>query len=136
MAILEAKNLSKTYHQGVLEVKALVDLTLAVESGEFIAVMGASGSGKSTLLNILGGLDEAESGELAIDGQTLGARRDSELTRLRRQRIGFIFQSYNLIPVLSALENVALPLLIDGVKAKEANSRAARLRVAPALKRE
>ncbi len=93
MAILEAKNLSKTYKQGTLEVKALVDLTLAVESGEFIAVMGASGSGKSTLLNILGGLDEAESGELAIDGQTLGARRDSELTRLRRQRIGFIFQS-------------------------------------------
>ncbi len=127
MAILEAKNLSKTYHQGVLEVKALVDLTLAVESGEFIAVMGASGSGKSTLLNILGGLDEAESGELAIDGQTLGARRDSELTRLRRQRIGFIFQSYNLIPVLSALENVALPLLIDGVKAKEANLRAAEM---------
>ncbi len=127
MAILEAKDLSKTYKQGALEVKALTDLTLAVEAGEFIAIMGASGSGKSTLLNILGGLDAAGSGKLAIDGQDLGKRRDSELTKLRRQRIGFIFQSFNLIPVLTALENVALPLLIDGVKAGEANARAAEM---------
>jgi putative ABC transport system ATP-binding protein len=125
LKILRADNLQKTYRQGELEVDALVNLTLAVEPGEFVAVMGASGSGKSTLLHLLGGLDRSTSGSISIDGEELAKRREGEITKLRRRRIGFIFQSFNLIPVLTGLENVALPLLIDGVRLKEANKQAA-----------
>jgi len=125
MAIVETRALSKIYGSGALATRALHGLNLRVEPGTFVAVMGPSGCGKSTLLQLLGGLDRPSSGDVLIEGQALAGLSDDALTTLRRRRIGFIFQSYNLLPVLSALENAALPLALDGVRPAEAQARAA-----------
>lgn len=117
MSVLETKNVSKTYHMGEVEVSALQDVAFAVQKGEFVAVMGPSGSGKSTLLHMLGGLDEPSAGEITLAGQPITHLSDDEVTLVRRRRVGFIFQFYNLVPTLTAAENVALPLLIDGQQA-------------------
>ncbi len=114
MAIVETQALRKVYGEGETEVCALDGVDLSVEPGEFVAVMGPSGCGKSTLLNMLGGLDHATSGCVMIDGNDLTKLTDDKLTELRRRRIGFVFQFFNLIPVLDAVENAALPLTLDG----------------------
>jgi len=114
MAILQARDLNKHYRMGATTVTALADVDLIVEAGEFLAVMGPSGSGKSTLLHLLGGLDRPTSGEVTLDDQRLSALSDKQATLLRRRKIGFVFQFFNLLPTLSAEENLTLPLLIDG----------------------
>ena len=108
---------------GEVTVTALNDVNFAVERGEFVAIMGPSGSGKSTLLHLLGGLDAPTSGEIILAGQALSQLSDDQITRFRRQKIGFIFQFYNLLPILTAAENVVLPLLIDGRPAAEYKAR-------------
>ena len=110
MTILETKDLRKVYGSGDTEVR--VDLT--VEKGEFVAVVGTSGSGKSTLLHMLGGLDRPTGGTVTVDGKELSAMRDEELTIFRRRKIGFVFQNYNLVPVLNVYENIVLPIQLDG----------------------
>lgn len=112
--ILEAHQLTRSYPLGSTNVDALRGVSLSVEVGEFVALMGPSGSGKSTLLNVLGGLDRATSGEVTLDGQDLSRLSDDEATRLRRDRTGFVFQYFNLIPLLTVEENVALPFTIAG----------------------
>jgi putative ABC transport system ATP-binding protein len=112
--ILEATDLTKAYPLGQTTVEALRGVSLSVQAGEFVALMGPSGSGKSTLLQVLGGLDQPTSGEVVLEGQRIGQLSDDEATRLRRDRTGFVFQSFNLIPLLDALENVALPFTIAG----------------------
>ncbi|MEA2610397.1 MAG: putative transport system ATP-binding protein [Chloroflexota bacterium] len=113
-AILEARDLVKTYPLGSQVVEALRGVSLSVEAGEFVALMGPSGSGKSTLLQVLGGLDRPTSGEVVLEGQQIGRLSDDDATRLRRDRTGFVFQSFNLIPLLDVSENVALPFTIAG----------------------
>jgi len=113
-AILEARALTKSYAVGQTTVEALRGVSLAVQPGEFVALMGPSGSGKSTLLQVLGGLDQPTSGEVVLEGQTISHLSDDSATRLRRDRTGFVFQSFNLIPLLDAVENVALPFTIAG----------------------
>lgn len=125
MSMIEITNLSKIYGRGDTAVTALDALNLKIEDGEFLAVMGPSGCGKSTLLHLTGGLDRPSSGKVMLDGNEIHALNDTRLTELRRRKIGFVFQFFNLIPVLTALENVALPLILDGVKTAEANRRAA-----------
>jgi putative ABC transport system ATP-binding protein len=120
MAIVETEALRKVYGEGETQVCALDGVDLTMEPGEFIAVMGPSGCGKSTLLNMVGGLDRPSSGRVSVDGADLTTLSDDKLTELRRRRIGFVFQFFNLIPVLDAVENAALPLTLDGdPKAKE-----------------
>ncbi len=114
MALIQAKNLTKQYGKGETTVMALDHVDLSVEEGEFVAVMGPSGCGKSTLLHLLGGLDRPTEGEVTIAGTALSAMSDDALSQLRRRRIGFIFQFFNLIPILNAVDNAALPLLLDG----------------------
>lgn len=114
MNVLEANELTKQYQMGEVTVHALKQVIFTVEKGEFVAVMGPSGSGKSTLLHLLGGLDEASSGDVVLAGHPISNLSDDEVTHVRRRKVGFIFQFYNLIPTLTAEENVALPLLIDG----------------------
>ncbi len=114
MVILEARNLKKIYGKGEAQVNALNGINLTVKRGEFVAIVGTSGSGKSTFLNIAGGLDVPTSGEIIIDGETLGAFTEKELTVFRRRMIGFIFQNYNLIPMLNVYENIILQLKLDG----------------------
>ena len=114
MTILETKDLRKVYGSGDTEVRALDGVNLAVEKGEFVAVVGTSGSGKSTLLHMLGGLDRPTSGTVTVDGRELSAMRDEELTIFRRRKIGFVFQNYNLVPVLNVYENIVLPIQLDG----------------------
>jgi len=118
-AVLRTENLTKIYRMGEVEVIALKEVNFAVQRGEFVAIMGASGSGKSTLLHLLGGLDTPTHGEVYFDGQALSRLNDDQVTLLRRQKIGFIFQFYNLLPTLNAIENVALPLMIDGQQASQ-----------------
>ncbi len=124
MAIVETESLTKTYGRGETAVSALRGITLRVEPGEFVAVMGPSGCGKSTLLHLIGGLDRPSSGRVLVDGHDLGGLEDDALTDLRRRKIGFIFQFFNLIPVLDAVENAALPLILEGVKPATAHARA------------
>ena len=114
MTILETKDLKKIYGSGETEVRALDGVDLAVEDGEFVAIVGSSGSGKSTLLHMLGGLDRPTSGTVTVDGRELSTLKDEELTIFRRRKIGFVFQSYNLVPVLSVKENILLPIELDG----------------------
>jgi len=114
MTILETKELRKVYGDGETAVHALDGVTLTVEKGEFVAVVGTSGSGKSTLLHMLGGLDRPTSGTVRIDGKDIFSLKDEALTIFRRRKIGFVFQNFNLVPVLSVRENIALPVQLDG----------------------
>ena len=114
MTILETKDLRKVYGSGDTEFRALDGVDLTVEKGEFVAVVGTSGSGKSTLLHMLGGLDRPTGGTVTVDGKELSAMRDEELTIFRRRKIGFVFQNYNLVPVLNVYENIVLPIQLDG----------------------
>lgn len=114
MTVLQTADLRKVYGAGDTEVRALDGVDLTVESGEFVAVVGTSGSGKSTLLHMLGGLDRPTSGKVYVDGNDIFALKDDELTIFRRRRIGFVFQAYNLVPVLSVYENIVLPIELDG----------------------
>ena len=120
MTILETKDLKKYYGKGDTLVKALDGVDLAVEDGEFVAIVGTSGSGKSTLLHMLGGLDRPTSGTVAVDGKDVFSLKDEALTIFRRRKIGFVFQSYNLVPVLTVRENIVLPIQLDGGKVDEA----------------
>ena len=124
MALIEAIELTKVYGKGDTAVTALDHVNLRIERGEFVAVMGPSGCGKSTLLHLLGGLDRPTSGAVKIDGQSLSELSDTALAELRRRRIGFVFQFFNLIPVLDSVENAALPLMLDGLPLPEARRRA------------
>ena len=116
MSILEAKNLKKIYGQGENRVYALDGVDLAVNKGEFLAIVGTSGSGKSTLLHMLGGLDRPTSGEVIVDGVPIFNLKDDELTIFRRRKIGFVFQAFNLVPMLNVYENIVLPMELDGEK--------------------
>lgn len=116
MAFIEVKNLSKVYGSGEAEVKALKDINLNIEQGEFVAIVGPSGSGKSTLLHLLGGVDKPSSGEVIIKGESIYKLKEKELSILRRRKLGFIFQFFNLIPVLTAEENIEMPVLLDNGK--------------------
>lgn len=116
MNILQTESLTKVYNPGTNEVIALNNINLTIKKGEFAAIVGTSGSGKSTLLHMLGGLDRPSSGSVTINGQNIFELKDEELTIFRRRKIGFIFQSYNLIPVLNVYENIVLPLELDGKK--------------------
>ena len=122
--VIQGRQLSKTYNGGV-RVEALRGVDIEVEQGTFVAIMGPSGSGKSTLLNILGGLEVPSGGELLLEGIEIGRMTDDQRTLLRRRRIGFVFQQFNLLPIFSALDNVALPLRLEGVRSGEAEQRAA-----------
>lgn len=124
MSLIQAENLTKVYGKGETAVTALDHVHLGVDAGELVAVMGPSGCGKSTLLHLLGGLDRPTEGRVIIEGQPLNDLSDEALTKLRRQKIGFVFQFYNLIPVLNATENAALPILLDGTNPAKAKARA------------
>ena len=120
MTILETHDLKKYYGAGDTQVKALDGVDLSIEQGEFVAIVGTSGSGKSTLLHMLGGLDRPTSGTVTVDGKDIFALKDEALTIFRRRKIGFVFQSYNLVPVLSVWENIVLPVELDGRKVDKA----------------
>lgn len=124
MSMIKVVNLSKVFGKGETAVTALSGVNLTIEQGQFVAVMGPSGCGKSTLLHLIGGLDQPTSGEVWIDGREIFSMDDAHLTEMRRRQIGFIFQFYNLIPVLTAVENAALPLILDGVKPADAREKA------------
>jgi len=123
-AVVQVANLEKTYRLGNVMVNALRGVNLTLYHAEFVVITGPSGSGKTTLLNIIGTLDRPSSGKVSIDGEDITGMKDGQLTKLRRYKIGFVFQFHNLIPVLTALENVELPLLTAGVKPKAAQERA------------
>jgi putative ABC transport system ATP-binding protein len=125
MSLIQTENLTKIYGSGEAAVTALDHVNLKVEVGEFVAVMGPSGCGKSTLLHLLGGLDRPSQGAVSIDGIAIADMKDDDLTRLRRRRMGFVFQFYNLIPVLTAVENACLPVTLDGMNGAQARKRAA-----------
>ena len=120
MEVLKAVNLTKIYGKGENQVRALDGVSLSVEQGQFAAVVGTSGSGKSTLLHMLGGLERPDEGKVYVDGKDIFSLKEEALTIFRRRKIGFVFQSYNLVPVLSVYENVALPVELDGKKADRA----------------
>ncbi len=119
MSILKTEGLKKYYGSGENQVKALDGVDLEIAAGEFVAVVGTSGSGKSTLLHMMGGLDRATSGRVWIDGNDIFSMKDEELTIFRRRNIGFVFQNYNLVPVLNVYENIVLPVELDGHRAKK-----------------
>ena len=121
--MLAVRDATKSYRQGEAEVKALAGVTLDVAAGEFVAIVGPSGSGKSTLLHLMGGLDAPTSGDVLIDGASIARMSDDEVTIFRRRSIGFVFQFFNLLPTLSAEENVALPLLLDGKRPRDVRDR-------------
>ena len=120
MSILETKDLRKVYGTGDTAVRALDGVDLTIEQGEFVAIVGTSGSGKSTLLHMLGGLDRPTSGSVFVDGKDIFSLKDEALTIFRRRKIGFVFQSYNLIPVLNVQENIVLPIQLDGRRVDKA----------------
>lgn len=123
MAVLVAKDLRKKYILGTHQVEALAGVDFMVEAGEFVAIMGPSGSGKSTLLHLIGGLDKPSDGEITLAGQPLSLLKDKQITYLRRRNVGFVFQFFNLLPTLTAEENITLPLLIDGKNIKQYKDR-------------
>ena len=123
---VEARNVAKTYTGESVEVQALRGVSLSVPKGEMVAIMGPSGCGKTTLLNCLSGLDTLDSGEVLIEGTNIATLSDKDKTRYRARRMGFVFQTYNLLPVLSAAENVELPLIVSGTPAQEAREKAMR----------
>ncbi len=114
MSVLETNDLRKYYGEGDTQVRALDGVDLSVEKGEFVSIVGTSGSGKSTLLHMLGGLDRPTSGKVLVDGKDIFSLKDDELTIFRRRKIGFVFQAYNLVPVLNVYENIVLPIELDG----------------------
>ena len=116
MRILETKDLRKIYGSGDTEVRALDGVNLQIENGEFVAIVGTSGSGKSTLLHMLGGLDQPTDGKVFVDGKDIFSLKEEALTIFRRRKIGFVFQAYNLVPVLNVYENIVLPIELDGGK--------------------
>jgi len=124
MSIVECINVSKTYHQGRIEIHALKNIDLSITKGEFVAVAGPSGSGKTTLLNLVGGLDRVDGGSIVVDGKAFDQMSQSQLANLRLHQVGFVFQAYNLVPVLSAAENVEFVMLLQGVAANERRARA------------
>ena len=119
MTILKTENLTKTYGKGENEVKALENANISVEQGEFVAIIGTSGSGKSTLLHMLGGLDRPTSGKVIVDNKEIFKLKDEELTIFRRRKIGFVFQSYNIVPTLNVYENIVFPVELDGNEVDE-----------------
>lgn len=119
MTILETRDLKKYYGAGDTQVKALDGVDLSIEQGEFVAIVGTSGSGKSTLLHMLGGLDRPTNGTVIVDGKDIFSLKDEALTIFRRRKIGFVFQSFNLVPVLTVRENIVLPIQLDGGKVDE-----------------
>lgn len=123
-SMVVTENLTKVYGKGETAVTALKGINLSIGQGEFVAVMGPSGCGKSTLLYLIGGLDRPTEGKVYLDGQELSTLTDNQVTEIRRRKMGFVFQFYNLIPVLSALENAALPMILDGVSVARAHERA------------
>jgi putative ABC transport system ATP-binding protein len=125
--MIRCLDVRKIYRQGDNEVASLAGVSLDIPAGAFAAVMGPSGSGKSTLLHLIGGLDRPSSGELLIDGRLIGQMADEEITLFRRTRVGFVFQFFNLLPTLTALENVALPFVLDGRPDSEGRARAEQL---------
>jgi len=124
MNMVECRDVKKIYRQGKMEVQALRGVTLSIEKGAFMALAGPSSSGKTTLLNIIGGLDTADSGTVVVDGDTLAEMNQGDLADMRLRKVGFVFQSYNLIPVLSARENVEFIMLLQGVSPRERRERA------------
>ncbi|QDU98646.1 ABC transporter ATP-binding protein [Lignipirellula cremea] len=124
MQVLETRDVTKCFGAGDVRVEALRSVSLAIGPGEFVAIMGPSGSGKSTLLTLLGGVDTPTSGQILLEGTDMAALSDDARTLMRRRRIGFVFQAFNLLPTLSAVENVSLPLELDGVSASKAKERA------------
>jgi putative ABC transport system ATP-binding protein len=124
MNVVECNDVSKNYHQGQIEIHALKNINLAIAKGEFVAVAGPSGSGKTTLLNLIGGLDLVDAGRIVVDGNSIDQMSQSQLAKLRLHRVGFVFQAYNLIPVLSAAENVEFVMLLQGKAASERRQRA------------
>ncbi|MGD0652436.1 MAG: ABC transporter ATP-binding protein [Verrucomicrobiia bacterium] len=124
---VELKDVKKTYRTGPIEVPALRGVSLRVAPGEFLAIAGPSGSGKTTLLNIIGGLDRADAGDVLVEGKNLQLLSPGELARLRLQRLGFVFQAYNLLPVLTALENAEFTLLLQGVPVEQRKERVQKL---------
>jgi putative ABC transport system ATP-binding protein len=127
MPILEARDLQKRYVSGEAAVVALAGVSVSLEAGDFVALMGPSGCGKSTLLHICGAMDTPSAGELRFEGQSLAGLADDALTRIRRERVGFVFQAFNLLPTLTLADNIALPCLLAGLAPKEAGERAAAL---------
>jgi putative ABC transport system ATP-binding protein len=127
MPLLAASDLTRTYTGGTAAVRALDGVSFELDRGDFVALMGPSGCGKSTLLHLCGGMDRPDTGSIRLESRTLSDLSDDELTRLRRERIGFVFQFFNLLPTLTLGDNIALPCLLAGTPAREAESRAARL---------
>lgn len=125
--MIKVQNVVKTYHMGKTKVRALRGVDLDIEKGEFVAIMGPSGSGKSTLMHLMGGLDKPDDGSLVFDDRNLSEQSRNDLAEFRGQRIGFVFQSFNLIPTLTALENVELPMMYQGLARKERLNKAQRL---------
>src|SRR6058998_3273718 len=126
MSLVELRNVSKIYHLGGEEIRALDDVSLDIESGEFISIIGPSGSGKSTLMHILGCLDSPTKGTIQLDGTMIHDAPPGQLARIRNQKIGFVFQFFNLLPKLNVLQNVELPMIYSGIAARERRERAVR----------
>jgi len=122
--IIELKNVGKSYRMGDAEIKALSDVNLQIKRGDFLAIVGPSGSGKSTMMNLVGALDISTQGDIFLDGQNIEHLPESDLAQIRGKKIGFVFQTFNLIPTLNVVENIALPMIFHGVSKKERMKRA------------